>query len=347
MVEVKMNLVCAVVVILAAVGRSTNGFIAPPPPPPSPPSPLYAVTTEDDDTSSFSSSSLCTHASSVMSRNRFFISAAAVATTSTVIIPLTILSSFTQPSYALVKGNTPPPKKKAASTSTSTPSSDNNNNNYQGGGGVTTTDGSSQLLLQPMPPHKCRNVDECQEMAERLADVEARQDAQRAANSPNKPKTVGVGGRTKYLDVVDDSTTTTTTTISSENNDNQDVVVVVAKLGDTATIHYKVLKIGKRSYDGLSGEGTVVFSRGYGLEDDEKQVGDHNFTFTIGDVSIIQALNDAIPGMIVKNSSNSSSNSVVRRISITPQNGWEKNTRECDGGPGGRGAGGNIKVCSL
>ena len=87
-----------------------------------------------------------------------------VATTSTIITPLTI---HPQPSYALVKGNTPPPKKKPSTPTTT--SSDN-----QGG----VTDGSQS---QPMP--KCRNVEECQEMAERLADVEARQDAERAANS--------------------------------------------------------------------------------------------------------------------------------------------------------------------
>ena len=34
------------------------------------------------------------------------------------------------------------------------------------------------------------------------------------------------------------------------------------KDGDEVRIYYKVLKLGKRSYDGLSGEGTVVFSRG-------------------------------------------------------------------------------------
>lgn len=34
------------------------------------------------------------------------------------------------------------------------------------------------------------------------------------------------------------------------------------KKGDYVTVHYKVLKLGKRSYDGVSGEGTVVFSRG-------------------------------------------------------------------------------------
>ena len=69
---------------------------------------------------------------------------------------------------------------------------------------------------------------------------------------------MGVGGRTKYLDVVDSTTAAAATTTTTTDDDQ-----VVAKLGDTATIHYKVLKIGKRSYDGLSGEGTVVFSRSF------------------------------------------------------------------------------------
>jgi len=43
-----------------------------------------------------------------------------------------------------------------------------------------------------------------------------------------------------------------------EGDNGEDAV----KNGDEVTIKYKVLKLGKRSYDGLSGEGTVVFSRG-------------------------------------------------------------------------------------
>ena len=50
---------------------------------------------------------------------------------------------------------------------------------------------------------------------------------------------------------------------------------------------------------------------------------------------MIKALNDAVPGMAVGG---------TRRISVTPQNGWEKNTRSCDGGPGGSGAGGDLKT---
>jgi len=110
---------------------------------------------------------------------------------------------------------------------------------------------------------------------------------------------------------------------------------VVAKEGDQATIFYKVLKLGKRSYDGLSGEGTVVFSRGYGLEDDENKPGDKSFTFTIGDNQIIAALSDAIQGQAIGS---------VRRVAVTPQTGWEKATKECDGGPGGSGSGGELKT---
>lgn len=190
-----------------------------------------------------------------------------------------------QPSNALVKGNAPPPKKSASSGE----------------------------------ERKCRNVEECQEQAEKAEALRAQQDAERAAANP--PKVTASG--TKYLDIVEEEGSSTS---SSDK---------IAKAGDAVEVHYKVLKLGKRSYDGLSGEGTVVFSRGYALEDDEKVIGDHSFKFTIGDNQVISALNDAVQGMAVGK---------LRRINVTPQNGWEKNTRACDGGPGGSGAGGDLKV---
>lgn len=162
---------------------------------------------------------------------------------------------------------------------------------------------------------KCRNVEECQEMTERAEAIKAQQDAEKSAANP--PQVTSSG--TKYLDL-EGSTT------SSDK---------IAKAGDSVEIHYKVLKLGKRSYDGLSGEGTVVFSRGYALEDDETEIGDHSFKFTIGDDQVITALNDAVQGMAVGG---------LRRISVTPRNGWEKNTKLCDGGPGGSGAGGELKT---
>ncbi len=116
------------------------------------------------------------------------------------------ISTFTpSPANALVKGNAPPPKKKSS-------------------------DGE----------RKCTNVEECQEMAERLA---AQQDEEMKLNAI-PPKIAPKG--TRYLDMV--------------NVDDSNALLV--REGDVATVHYKVLKLGKRSYDGLSGEGTVVFSRG-------------------------------------------------------------------------------------
>lgn len=182
-----------------------------------------------------------------------------------------------QSADALVKGNAPPPPKRA-----------------------------------PSEERKCRNVEECQEMAEKAA---AQADMEERANI--LPASVTPQG-TKYRDLV-------------EVKDASQV----AKVGDKATIFYKVLKLGKRSYDGLSGEGTVVFSRGYGLEDDEEKPGVKSFSFTVGDSQIISALNDAIVGQAVGS---------VRRIAIMPQMGWEKATKECDGGPGGSGAGGDLKT---
>lgn len=189
---------------------------------------------------------------------------------------LTVSTIQPQQCEALVKGNAPPPKK------------------------------------GPSEERKCRNVEECQEMAERLA---AQADAEARANMV--PASVTAQG-TKYRELVEAPAGSPT-----------------VKVGQEATIYYKVLKLGKRSYDGLSGEGTVVFSRGYGLEDDENKAGEKSFKFTIGDTQIIGALNDAIQGQAVGS---------TRRIAVTPQMGWERATRECDGGPGGNGAGGELKT---
>jgi len=74
---------------------------------------------------------------------------------------------------------------------------------------------------------------------------------------------------------------------------------------------------------------------GYGLEDDEKKENEKFFTYTVGDKSIIDGLNDGILGMTP---------SSTRRIAILPPKGWRKPTPECDGGPGGSGSGGELKT---
>lgn len=186
--------------------------------------------------------------------------------------------------YALVKGNAPPPPKKPSSNE----------------------------------ERKCRNVEECQEMAERLA---KKQEEEAKANMT--PPSVTARG-TRYRDLVE-----------ATPSENGLTSLKIAKEGDRATIYFKVLKLGKRSYDGLSGEGTVVFSRGYGLEDDEQKPGDKNFQFVIGDNQVIAALNDAIIGQAIGS---------TRRFSVLPQMGWELATKACDGGPGGSGSGGDLKT---
>ena len=74
---------------------------------------------------------------------------------------------------------------------------------------------------------------------------------------------------------------------------------------------------------------------GYGYEDDEDRAGIKTFVTTVGSLQNIAALNDAVVGMHTAG---------IRRFAVLPQSGWERPTRTCDGGPGGRGAGGELKT---
>jgi FKBP-type peptidyl-prolyl cis-trans isomerase len=166
---------------------------------------------------------------------------------------------------------------------------------------------------------KCTNVEECQAMADKRSDEE------RAKEESGPPPLVTKTG-IKYRDLE-----AGVTTLDDDGND----ISLTVKDGDDVDVYFKVLKLGKRSYDGLSGEGTVVFSRGYGLEDDETKAGQKAFQTTIGGFNNIAALNEALVGMKVDG---------LRRFVIMPQKGWEKATAACDGGPGGRGSGGDLKT---
>ena len=84
---------------------------------------------------------------------------------------------------------------------------------------------------------KCTNVEECQAQAEKREQEEREK---REDGPPPQVTSTGI----RYLDIEDGS--------GGE----------VVKDGDDVQVYYKVLKLGKRSYDGLSGEATVVFSRG-------------------------------------------------------------------------------------
>jgi hypothetical protein len=79
----------------------------------------------------------------------------------------------------------------------------------------------------------------------------------------------------------------------------------------------------------------ITFFSGYGLEDDEKDPFTKSFDTTVGGMSNIAALNDALVGMQAGG---------TRRFAVLPQQGWEKATAACDGGPGGKGSGGELRT---
>jgi hypothetical protein len=185
-------------------------------------------------------------------------------------------------------------------------------------GGIVVSTQPAQALVKgvaPPPPKKsgdtpkCTNVEECQAQAEK------REQELREKEEQGPPPKVTAGGL-RYRDMEDG--------IGDE-----------VKEGDTVQVYFKVLKLGKRSYDGLSGEGTVVFSRGYGLEDDEKAPGDKSFTTVVGNINNVAALNEALVGMKVGS---------LRRFSILPDKGWRRPDKFCDGGPGGSGRGGELRT---
>mmetsp|Transcript_4314 Transcript_4314/g.9598 ORF Transcript_4314/g.9598 Transcript_4314/m.9598 type:complete len:394 (-) Transcript_4314:268-1449(-) len=246
-----------------------------------------------------------------VSRHRFLLSSS----TATAIASLASAILSPSPALALVKGNAPPPPKKPSSDASSSSSA-----------------------------KKCRNVEECQEQAEQAEALRMQREKERM-ESGKGPKVGVTEGGVRYLDVVEDEGEGEE---DDGNGKDSSAAATTVKKGDTIEIYYKVLKLGKRSYDGLSGEGTVVFSRGYGLEDDETTFGDKSFVFTVGDADVIDALNEGVVGMTLpsatKNDADEKSRLSKRRISITPQKGWEKSTPQCDGGPGGSGAGGELRT---
>jgi FKBP-type peptidyl-prolyl cis-trans isomerase len=191
------------------------------------------------------------------------------------------------------------------------------------GAAATSPKPAHALVKGNAPPPKkkqgersCTNVEECQQLAEEKEAAER----EAAADQSEPPSVTQLG--TRYKDV---------RVVPVEGGRQRRA----AQTGDVVELYYKVLKLGKRSYDGLSGEGTVVFSRGYGLEDDEDAPRTSSFQTILGGYNTIAALNDAVVGMAVGD---------VRRFAVTPEAGWRKPGRACDGGPGGSGAGGDLKT---
>mmetsp|Transcript_116573 Transcript_116573/g.277140 ORF Transcript_116573/g.277140 Transcript_116573/m.277140 type:complete len:318 (-) Transcript_116573:20-973(-) len=89
----------------------------------------------------------------------------------------------------------------------------------------------------------------------------------------------------------------------------------VAKVGDDLKLRYRVMRAGKRSYDGVSGEATTLFSLGYGEGDDEKK--DATLNAPLGTGRFVKAIDEGLVGMSVGG---------IRRVQVRPDYGlgWKK-----------------------
>eukprot|EP00904_Undaria_pinnatifida_P010997 jgi/Undpi1/7027/HiC_scaffold_21.g09501.m1 len=86
---------------------------------------------------------------------------------------------------------------------------------------------------------------------------------------------------------------------------------------EVVDIRYRVEKLGKRSYDGISGETQSVFSLGYGDDDDKE--GDV-LTVPLGQGRLVSAVDEGVVGMRVGG---------VRRVAVRPERGWKKQDPKC------------------
>ena len=136
---------------------------------------------------------------------------------------------------------------------------------------------------------KCKSIDECEALGE----------AERKAQEANQDTAVfrTVGGD-RYRDL--------------KEGDGKDV-----KNGDAVEIRYRVMRLGPKSNDGLSGEGQTIFSLGYG-EDDDKE-GDA-LPVQLAGKTLVPGVNDALLGMQPGGR---------RRVLVRPERGWRVQTGAC------------------
>lgn len=88
-------------------------------------------------------------------------------------------------------------------------------------------------------------------------------------------------------------------------------------VGDVAQLRFRVLRLGKRSRDGLSGEASTIFSVGFGEDGDAE--GD-TVPVAIGSSRTVAALDEGLRGMRVGGR---------RRINVRPERGWKLPNEVC------------------
>ena len=87
--------------------------------------------------------------------------------------------------------------------------------------------------------------------------------------------------------------------------------------GDAVEIRYRVMRLGTKARDGLTGEGQTIFSFGYG-EDDDKE-GD-KLPVQLSGRNLVAGVNDALVGMQPGGK---------RRVLVRPERGWRELTGAC------------------
>ena len=136
---------------------------------------------------------------------------------------------------------------------------------------------------------KCKSIDECEALGEA---ARAKQDA---GQDQTIERTVG-GDR--YRDLT--------------KGDGRPVTG-----GDTVDIRYRVMRLGTKARDGLTGEGQTIFSYGYG-EDDDKE-GD-KLAVQLAGSNLVPGVNDGLIGMQPGGR---------RRILVRPERGWRRLDGTC------------------
>jgi FKBP-type peptidyl-prolyl cis-trans isomerase len=142
--------------------------------------------------------------------------------------------------------------------------------------------------MSPPKERKCKSIDEC----------EALGDAERAKMSAGADETIErTTGGDRYRDL----------RVGSGK---------AAASGDLVDIQYRVMRLGTKSRDGLSGEGQTIFSYGFGEDDDKEGVA---ASVQLGS-NLVDGVNAALIGMQPGGK---------RRVLVRPERGWKEQTGAC------------------
>jgi hypothetical protein len=156
---------------------------------------------------------------------------------------------------------------------------------------------ASALIKGSAPPaggfkaktSKCKSIDECEDLGEK------EREQMSAGADETFQRTTG-GDRYRDMHLGDGKT---------------------AREGDAVEIRYRVMRLGTRARDGLSGEGQTIFSYGFG-EDDDKE-GDKQAVL-VKKESTVAGIADALVGMKPGGK---------RRVLVRPERGWKDSSAAC------------------